>query len=145
MVFEQIMSVDEYVVYDIMSALGTLRRNNIDKFYDLKYRCELDGDHPYVVVWTKSEEERLVIMYCNPTSTLVLGYPEDNYAMNAVANEPVFKRFLMATVKPPVIEPANLGKWQYKLYNLIQEEVSKHIKGVLKDEIRREILTTIEL
>jgi len=145
MVFEQIMSVEEYVVYDIMSALDTLRRNRIDKFYDLKYRCELDGDHPYVVVWTKSEEERLVILYCNPANTLMLGYPEDSYAMNAVANEPVFKRFLMATIKPPVLLPENMVAWQHKLYGLIQKEVSKHVTGVLRDEIRREILTTIEL
>ncbi len=145
MVLDQIMSVEEYVIYDITSALDTLRRNHIDKLYDLKYHCELDGDHPYVVVWTKSEEERLVIMYCTQANTLLLGYPEDNYAMNAVPDQPVFKRFLMATIKPPVIEPANLGAWQHKLYNLIQEEVSKHVAGVLKDEIRREILTTIEL
>lgn len=144
MVFEQIMSVDEYVVYDIMSALDTLRRNQINKFYDLKYQCEMT-DHPYVVVWTKSVEERLIISYNNQSRTLIVGYPEESYAMNAVPNQPVFKQFLMATVKPPVIEPANLEAWQHKLYNLIQEEISKYVAGVLKDEIRREFLTTVEL
>lgn len=143
MVFEPIMSVDEYVAYDITSVINALRKNQSDVFYNLEYHCEIDGDHSYVAVWTK-EDEHLVIMYNNQTNTLIFGYPNDNELMHAVTGEPILKRFQMS-IKPPVIKPANLGKWQYKLHNLIQEEVYKHIKGVLKDEIRREILTTIEL
>lgn len=143
MVFEPIMSVEEYVIYDIISIINALRKNQSDKFYDLKYRCEIDGDQSYVIVWTESEEECLGIKYNNQTNTIRFGYPNDDELMNT-EGECFLESFEM-NVKPPVIEPATLGKWQYTLYNLIQEEVSKHINGVLKDELHRDFLTTIEL
>jgi hypothetical protein len=140
---EQIMSVDECVTYDIVNIINTLRTNQNDKFYNLESHYNINGDHSYVAVWTK-EDEHLVIMYNYQTGTLVFGYPNDSELMNAVSGEPIIKRFSI-TIKPPVVEPENLEKWQHMLYDLIQKEVSKHIDGVLKDEIRREILTTIEL
>lgn len=143
MIFESIMSVDEYVAYDITSTLDTLCKNQIREFGDLKYRCDLDEDYPYVTVWTKSEEEHLIIMYCNQANTIAVGYPNDNELTN-VKGECFFESFEMP-VKPPVIEPENLGKWQYALYSLIQKVLSKHIAGTLKDEMRKEFLTTVEL
>ena len=143
MVFEQIMSVDEYVAYDIMNMIDTLRKNQSNVFYNLESHYEIDGAYSYVAVWTK-EDEHLVITYNDQTNTLIFGYPSDRELKNVVTGEPVLKRFQM-TVKPPMVEPGNLRRWQGTLYNLIQEEVSKHVAGVLKDEIRREILTTIEL
>jgi hypothetical protein len=140
---EQIMSVDECVTYDIVNIINTLRTNQSDKFYNLESYYNINGDHSYVAVWTK-EDEHLVIMYNYQTGTLVFGYPNDSKLMNAVSGEPIIKRFSI-TLKPPAAEPENLEKWQHMLYDLIQKEVSKHIDGVLKDEIRREILTTIEL
>ena len=140
---EQIMSVDECVTYDIVNIINQLRTNQSDKFYNLESYYNINGDHSYVAVWTK-EDEHLVIMYNYQTGTLVFGYPNDSELMNAVSGEPIIKRFSI-TLKPPAVEPENLEKWQHMLYDLIQKEVSKHIDGVLKDEIRREILTTIEL
>lgn len=140
---EQIMSVDECVTYDIVNIINQLRTNQSDKFYNLESYYNINGDHSYVAVWTK-EDEHLVIMYNYQTGTLVFGYPNDSELMNAVSGEPIIKRFSI-TIKPPTVEPENLEKWQHMLYDLIQKEVSKHIDGVLKDEIRREILTTVEL